>query len=216
MTQSTYLPNVTHTKAQAFAFFQGALAAAASTNAGATAPPETWPGMLWVDTAARALKMRNEANSGWIVLGSYASGHFVPAGVTRLSEAQATDPTGTAFGALSGTLLKAAVAAFAPPAGWHPYDRTATGDSATGVFYDFATEGTSQYLEAPTFEPGYDYMIRLDGLLPLNPGVLRGQFWVPEPGFWTNGFDLTSAVQARVPLGGRIRIPDPLRPRPIG
>ncbi|MBL3572095.1 hypothetical protein JMJ94_21925, partial [Rhodovulum visakhapatnamense] len=57
MTQSTYLPNVTHTKAQAFAFFQGALAAAASTNAGATAPSETWPGMFWVDTAAKALKM---------------------------------------------------------------------------------------------------------------------------------------------------------------
>ncbi|PTW51920.1 hypothetical protein [Rhodovulum kholense] len=59
-------------------------------------------------------------------------------------------------------------------------------------------------------------MTRLDGLLPLNGGSLRGQFWVPEPGVWTNGFDLTSALAPRVPIGGRIRIPDPLRPRPIG
>ncbi|RAP39177.1 hypothetical protein BYZ73_21515, partial [Rhodovulum viride] len=118
MTQASYIPDSAQTKAQAFAFFQGALAAAASTNAGPTPPPETWPGMLWVDTATAALRMRNDANSGWIEIGSFASGAFVPAGVTRLSEAEATDPAGTAFGALSGPLLKAAVAAFAPPAGW--------------------------------------------------------------------------------------------------
>ncbi|RAP39558.1 hypothetical protein BYZ73_19840 [Rhodovulum viride] len=109
MTQATYIPNITHTKAQAFAFFQGMCAAAASNNAGAAAPSETWPGMLWVDTTAKALKMRNEANSAWITLGSYATGGFTPAGVAQLTAAQAGDPLSTVFGMVSGQVLAASV-----------------------------------------------------------------------------------------------------------
>ncbi|WP_414897711.1 hypothetical protein [Rhodovulum sp. YEN HP10] len=115
MSQGSYLLDNTHTKAQAFAMLQGALSAIQSGNAGATPPAETAAGMLWVDTAERALKMRNIPNNGWITLGSFASGSFIPAGVRELTEVQATDPTGTEFGALSGAVLRAAVQAFAPP-----------------------------------------------------------------------------------------------------
>ncbi|MBL3610992.1 hypothetical protein [Rhodovulum sulfidophilum] len=115
MTQATYLLDTGHTKAQAFAMLQGVLSAIQSGNAGATPPAETAAGMLWVDTAARALKMRNIANNGWITLGSLAGEAFTPAGVLQLTLAQATDPTGTEFGALSGQILKAVVEAFAPP-----------------------------------------------------------------------------------------------------
>ncbi|MBL3570661.1 hypothetical protein BV509_02435 [Rhodovulum sulfidophilum] len=109
MTQATYVPNVTHTKAQALAFFQGMCAAAASNNSGAVAPAETWPGMLWVDTTAKALKMRNDANSAWITLGSYATGGFTPAGVAQLTAAQAGDPLSTVFGMVSGQVLSESV-----------------------------------------------------------------------------------------------------------
>lgn len=47
-----------------------ALAATVTQNSGATAPPTTYANMLWYDTANDLLKIRNEANSGWITLGT--------------------------------------------------------------------------------------------------------------------------------------------------
>ena len=44
--------------------------AIASRNSGATAPTTTYANMIWYDTANDLLKMRNEANSGWITLGT--------------------------------------------------------------------------------------------------------------------------------------------------
>jgi len=43
-----------------------ALAAILSQNSGATAPTTTSPFMLWYDTVAGALKMRNAANTAWV------------------------------------------------------------------------------------------------------------------------------------------------------
>lgn len=45
-----------------------ALAALATLSSGATAPATTFANMLWYDTANDALKLRNEADSGWIVV----------------------------------------------------------------------------------------------------------------------------------------------------
>lgn len=39
-------------------------------NSGATAPSTTVANMMWYDTSTDLLKMRNEANSGWITLGT--------------------------------------------------------------------------------------------------------------------------------------------------
>lgn len=44
--------------------------AIASQNSGATAPATTYANMMWYDTTANLLKMRNEANSAWITLGT--------------------------------------------------------------------------------------------------------------------------------------------------
>lgn len=44
--------------------------AIASQNSGATAPTTTYANMIWYDTANDLLKMRNEANSAWITLGT--------------------------------------------------------------------------------------------------------------------------------------------------
>ena len=41
-----------------------------SQNGGATAPSTTYANMIWYDSANDLLKMRNEANSGWITLGT--------------------------------------------------------------------------------------------------------------------------------------------------
>ncbi|RBO54073.1 hypothetical protein DSD19_06325 [Rhodovulum sp. BSW8] len=178
MTQATYVPNITHTKAQAFAFFQGVMAATASNNAGATAPTETWPNMFWADTTAKALKMRNEANSAWITLGSYATGGFTPEGVAQLTAAQAGDPLSTVFGMVSGQVLSASVggdierlaegADGAPvvATGWHPYNKITVGDSATGLFWSRATSGATTTITTPDFEDGYEYTVRLMDLAP--------------------------------------------------
>lgn len=45
-----------------------ALVALATLSSGATAPATTFANMLWYDTANDALKLRNEADSGWIVV----------------------------------------------------------------------------------------------------------------------------------------------------
>lgn len=47
-----------------------ALKALASTSSGATAPATTYANMLWYHTTDNLLKKRNEANNGWITLGT--------------------------------------------------------------------------------------------------------------------------------------------------
>lgn len=47
-----------------------ALQALASCSSGTTAPVTTYANMLWYDTANDLLKIRNEANSAWITLGT--------------------------------------------------------------------------------------------------------------------------------------------------
>jgi hypothetical protein len=46
-----------------------ALAAIVSTNSGSSAPSTTYANMLWYDTTANILKMRNEADDTWISVG---------------------------------------------------------------------------------------------------------------------------------------------------
>tara|TARA_B100001057_G_scaffold499458_1_gene610200 strand:- start:2828 stop:3640 length:813 start_codon:yes stop_codon:yes gene_type:complete len=45
-----------------------ALLAIVSTNSGSSAPSTTFANQLWYDTSANQLKMRNEADSAWIIL----------------------------------------------------------------------------------------------------------------------------------------------------
>jgi hypothetical protein len=52
------------------AFVNGALETLATLHSGATAPGETYPGMLWLDTGGGApiLRQRAAANNGWLAL----------------------------------------------------------------------------------------------------------------------------------------------------
>lgn len=64
-----------------------ALGAIVTQNSGGTAPATTYANMVWYDTANNQLKKRNEADSGWIVLGTIdeGTGTFTPSGSNGLS-----------------------------------------------------------------------------------------------------------------------------------
>lgn len=57
------------TAAPARADINSALTALASLSSGPTAPSTTIANMLWYDTSTDTLKLRNEADSGWISIG---------------------------------------------------------------------------------------------------------------------------------------------------
>lgn len=59
-----------------------ALQAIVTQNSNATAPATTYANMVWYDTANNQLKKRNEADSGWITLGTIDEGlgTFTPSG----------------------------------------------------------------------------------------------------------------------------------------
>ncbi|MCE8433609.1 hypothetical protein [Rhodovulum sulfidophilum] len=218
MTQATYLLDTGHTKAQAFAMLQGALSAIQSGNAGATPPAETAAGMLWVDTATRALKMRNVPNNGWITLGSFASGSFVPAGVNRLTEAQAKDAFSDIYGAVTGAILRAAILAHAPDAvipGWHPFDMLRPGDGATGLIWSYDKEGSIQNVETPEFEDGYEYALVFEAVATNKSGS-RLQISVrPEiTGTWSPFTFFSGGNFAWGDIcSGMLRLPMPRQPR---
>lgn len=64
-----------------------ALQAIVTQNSSATAPTTTYANMIWYDTANNQLKKRNEADSGWITLGTIDEGlgTFTPSGERALA-----------------------------------------------------------------------------------------------------------------------------------
>lgn len=74
-----------------------ALAAIRSSNLSPTEPSPTYAGLFWFDTSSsNELKIRNEANDGWIVMGRFdgnVNTAFTPAGAI-MTFAQATAPDG--------------------------------------------------------------------------------------------------------------------------
>ena len=76
-----------------------ALTALASLSSGATAPSTTFANMLWYDTANNILKMRTEADDGWVNIGYLDQG----AGALRiLDDTQVTNTSGTQIGLIGG------------------------------------------------------------------------------------------------------------------
>lgn len=68
-----------------------ALSAIVSQNSGTTAPSTTYANMLWYDTTNDILKMRNEANTGWIELLTLDQGSNLasPSNIASQAEAEA-------------------------------------------------------------------------------------------------------------------------------
>jgi hypothetical protein len=111
--------------------------AIASQNSGATAPATTYANMIWYDTSTDLLKIRNEANSGWITVGTVDqtnnvfNPNFLPAtqveaeagtnntkGMTALRVAQAIAALSPAFA--SGVNIQAftATGTYTPTTGY--------------------------------------------------------------------------------------------------
>ena len=68
------------TASNARADINNALAALASTSSGSSEPATKFANQLWYDTGNNLLKLRNEANSAWITLGTVdqSGGKFTP------------------------------------------------------------------------------------------------------------------------------------------
>jgi hypothetical protein len=92
--------NIANQTASVFrADLNSALAALASLSSGATAPSTTYGNMMWYDTANNILKLRTEANDGWINIGYMDQG----AGAFRiLDDTQVTNTSGTQTGLIGG------------------------------------------------------------------------------------------------------------------
>jgi hypothetical protein len=180
-----------------------ALAALASTSSGASAPSTTYANQFWYDETNNIIKMRNEANSGWISIGflDQTSGFFYPfAGATAVtvsasdinavtakvprttSTGSALIPTGT-NGERDGT----------PAAGYFRFNTTlgkfegysgsawgsvgggATGGGSDDVFYENGQTVTANY----TITNGKNAMSA--GPITINSGVTvtvgTGEVW---------------------------------------
>lgn len=100
------------TGASVLADINAALAAAATWNSGPVAPSPTFPYMVWVDTAANAVKQRNGADSAWVTIALFV-------GATHTYVGNGTTPAG---GGAGQVLAKASstdhdIAWVNPPAG---------------------------------------------------------------------------------------------------
>ena len=85
------------TAAQLRADLNNALLAIVSNNTSSTEPTTKFAGMWWVDTTNNELKIRNEANDAWVVIGKFTGDNKIesnlPAGAVS-AFAQSSAPTG--------------------------------------------------------------------------------------------------------------------------
>lgn len=112
--------------------------AIASQNSGATAPTTTYANQIWYDTSTDLLKMRNEANSGWITLGTVDqtnnvfNPNFLPA-----TQAEAEAGTNNVKG-MTALRVAQAIAALNPAVGVNIQAFTASGTYTPTAGYKYA------------------------------------------------------------------------------
>lgn len=115
-----------------------ALAAIVSQNSGVTAPTTTYANMIWYDTTNDLLKMRNEANSAWITLGTIDQSNnvfnpnFLPA-----TQAEAEAGSNNVKG-MTALRVAQAIAALNPAAGVNIQVFTSTGTYTPTSGYKYA------------------------------------------------------------------------------
>lgn len=128
-----------------------ALAAIVSTNSGSSAPSTTYANMMWYDTTADILKMRNEADDTWINLGTLDQvANTFAANILLASQAEAEAGTENTK-AMTPLRTAQAIAALAPD----PATVTRT------LIYNGTTTAT---VESSDFEDGYYYRFIFDGV----------------------------------------------------
>ena len=170
----------------------GALAAIATINSGATAPTTTYAFQLWADTTTGLLKIRNAANSAFITVGTLASTNL---GLASLAGATFTGdvilgtttalelPDGTT-GQRPGTPVNGMIRYNTTlnqfegykASAWGAIGGGATGGSSDDIFYENGQTVTTNY----TLSTGKNAMSA--GPITINSGVTvtvpSGASWV--------------------------------------
>jgi len=162
---------------------------AVTLNSGSAEPAETYAFMLWVDTSNDQLKIRNAANTGWIVVGTLSSVNLglqpYDADIPTVAASQGEMEAGTeaALRSMSPLRIKQAISALAVSTIqglFRKADPTIVGFTKTGA--GSATTSTTIYVEVngvtktvasgtsitmPTLASGTDYAIwcKPDGTL---------------------------------------------------
>jgi len=162
---------------------------AVTLNSGSAEPAETYAFMLWADTSNDQLKIRNAANTGWIVVGTLSSVNLglqpYDADIPTVAASQGEMESGTeaALRSMSPLRIKQAISALAVSTIqglFRKSDPTIVGFTKTGA--GSATTSTTIYVEVngvtktvasgtsitmPTLASGTDYAIwcKPDGTL---------------------------------------------------
>ena len=104
--------NIANQAAPAFrSDLNSALSALASLSSGATAPSTTYANMMWYDTANNLLKMRNEADTAWITIGTLnqSTNKFEVDNLPTLTQATWEAGTNTTEAVVTPAKVKAAI-----------------------------------------------------------------------------------------------------------
>lgn len=163
-----------------------AIEALVTLSSGATAPSTTYAHQLWADTATGLLKIRNAANSAWIVLGptaapmprrGYLSGMTLSNNVSDATNdidfaaGECADSTNATVMRSASTITKRLDAAWAAGTGNGGLD---TGSIADTTYHCYAiqkdSDGTTDFLfsasvSSPTMPTGYTYFRRIGSIL---------------------------------------------------
>ena len=104
--------NIANQAAPAFrSDLNSALSALVSLSSGSVAPSTTYANMLWYDTANNLLRMRNEADSAWITIGTLnqSTNKFEVANLPTLTQATWQAGTSTTEAVVTPAKVKAAI-----------------------------------------------------------------------------------------------------------
>lgn len=147
--------NIANQAAPAFrSDLNSALSALASLSSGATAPSTTYANMLWYDTANNLLKMRNEADSAWITIGTLnqSTNKFEVDNLPTLTQATWETGTSTTEAVVTPAKVKAAIDSLGEKVTTTTVN-TAIASSSVGAVGTYAFLGRS----GATISPGSTY-----------------------------------------------------------
>lgn len=199
------------TGAAVLAAINNAMNSLATANSGGTAPTTTYAFMSWVDTsgATPILKIRNAANTGWIVIGDISLdnlGHLLAStrgaanGVAPLG-ADSKVPASYLSSTNYGLLYKAD---YTTPVFSKTGAGTATIKAGTYVFVgtSLVTFGTATAITMPTLTAGTDYAVWVkdDGTIQATTNFVSA----PGAGNWRKigGFHYAPGGHSGSPGGG--------------